>query len=90
MIVSVKHKGLKELHETGKSRYVGADYLAKCEKILNALIVAKVPEEMKLPGFAFHSLEGNPTRYAVKVNKNWRVTFAWENGAVDVDLEDYH
>jgi proteic killer suppression protein len=36
-------------------------------------------------------LQGRPKRYAVSVNKNWRITFGWENGkAVDVDLEDYH
>jgi hypothetical protein len=32
-------------------------------------------------------------RYAVKVNKNWRITFAWHDfgpAATDIDYEDYH
>ena len=32
-----------------------------------------------------------PQRYALAVNKNWRITFGWhEDAAIDVDLEDYH
>jgi len=30
-------------------------------------------------------------RYAVAVIRNWRITFAWDDGdAVQVDFEDYH
>ena len=50
------------------------------------------PEDMNLPGFAFHGLAGfDPKRYAVSVSGNWRITFAFDGeDAVDVDLEDYH
>jgi len=42
--------------------------------------------------FFAHALVGRDKgRYAVNASGNWRVTFAWtEDGAVDVDLEDYH
>ena len=30
-------------------------------------------------------------RYAMTVSRNWRMTFGWDGeGAVDIDLEDYH
>ena len=39
----------------------------------------------------FHALRGKPQRYAMSVNKNWRITFGWdEDSATAIDLEDYH
>jgi proteic killer suppression protein len=90
MIKSFAHKGLKELFTEGKTKRIGADFLERCEMILNALDYAQTPQDMNLPMFAFHGLQGNPKRYSVKMNKNWRMTFGWDNGATDVDLEDYH
>lgn len=58
---------------------------------MDALDVATVPEEMNIPGFKFHGLQGNPKRYAVKVSGNYRVTFGWEGtDAIKLNLEDYH
>lgn len=40
-----------------------------------------------------HRIDARSGRHAVKVDKNWRITFTWlesERGAVDVDYEDYH
>lgn len=35
--------------------------------------------------------KGKPKRYSVDVNRNYRVTFGWEDGdAIDVDVEDTH
>jgi proteic killer suppression protein len=90
MIVSIVHKGLCEIYETGSSRRVRTDQHRRCFMILNALKMAKCLEDVNIPSFAFHGLQGNPKRYAVKVNKNWRITFGWDDGAVGVNLEDYH
>ena len=91
MIKSFAHKGLEELFAEGKSRRVKPDFIERCKLVLNALDYAQVPQDMNLPLFAFHGLRGNPKRYAVKVNKNYRITFGWDrDGAVAVDLEDYH
>ncbi len=51
-----------------------------------------VPEQMNLPGFAFHALKGfAPPRYTVHVNGPWCITFAFEAGdAWRVDFEQYH
>ena len=47
---------------------------------------------MNYPGSGFHPLHGKHAgRYAVDLTGNWRVTFGWDDdGAVDVDIEDYH
>ena len=47
---------------------------------------------MNYPGSYFHSLKGGREgRFSVRLTANFRVTFGWdEDGAVDVDIEDYH
>jgi len=45
---------------------------------------------MNLPGLNFHGLQANPKRWSVWVSGNYRITFAWDDGADLVDIEDYH
>jgi toxin HigB-1 len=91
MIGSFAHKGLEELFAEGRSRRIKPDFIERCRMVLNALDHATVPQDMNIPMFAFHGLQGNPKRYSVKVNKNYRITFGWHGDcAVDVNLEDYH
>ena len=47
---------------------------------------------MDLPGWKFHSLSGDhKDHWAVWVNGNWRVTFAFKNeDAILVSYQDYH
>jgi proteic killer suppression protein len=91
VIDGFRHKGLQEIHLTGKTRRIAADKVRKCVRILQLLEVAAAPEEMNITGFHFHGLQGNPKRWSVRVTANYRITFGWlgEN-ATDVDLEDYH
>jgi proteic killer suppression protein len=90
LIKTFRHKGLKELFETGRSRKVSSALADKCLNRLDMLDASLVPEDMHIPGFRFHGLQGNPKRYSVRVSGNYRITFGW-NGedAVLVDLEDY-
>jgi proteic killer suppression protein len=90
MIESFAHKGLKELYTSGKSRRIRPDMIERCIEILVNLNVAAAPEAMNIHGFHFHGLQGNPKRWSVRVNKNYRVTFGWKDGPISVDLEDYH
>ncbi|HBP52884.1 MAG TPA: hypothetical protein DD643_00340 [Synechococcus sp. UBA8638] len=92
MIKSFRHGGLKALYEQGESRYVSPAYQEKLQDILAALDHSSGPEDMNLPGFRLHKLQGKLKGYwAVKVSGNWRVTFRFEDGrAVDVDYVDYH
>ena len=90
VIKTYKHKGLEELFNKGKSRRVGARYQAKALRCLDLLNQAEALSELNIIGFGFHRLQGKPVRYALSVSDNYRVTFGWAKGAIDVDLEDYH
>jgi len=89
MIKSWKHKGLRELFETGSSRRVRADLHKRAFKRLSALDAATKPEDLNVMGFNFHGLVG-VDRYSIHVNGPICITFAWDDGATDVDLENYH
>ncbi len=91
MIRNFKHKGLKELFETGRSRRVTSNLQRRALRRLDVLNQANTLEELNIPGFDFHPLKGKPKRYSVHVNGNYCITFAWQDSdAIDVTLEDYH
>ena len=91
MIESFRHRGLKELFETGKSRRVAADLQRRIIRRLDALEAAERLESLNQPGFDFHPLQGRPQRYSMHVNGPWCITFEWNNGrALRVYLEQYH
>ena len=92
MIRSFKHKGLRELFEKGKSKHIAPDFAPKLIRQMDAINEADAPEQLNFPGYDLHELKGERAgTWAMKVNKNWRLTFSFENGnAVDLDMEDYH
>jgi plasmid maintenance system killer protein len=57
-----------------------------------AVLVAREPRDMGLPGLQLHPLKGERRgTWSVRVSGNWRVTFVFVGGDVDqVDYEDYH
>ncbi len=59
-------------------------------ELLNAAV--KVEDLYFPPSNKFHALQGfSPTRYAIWVNNQWRISFEWrEDNAFDVYFEDYH
>lgn len=91
VIRSFRHKGLREFFCTGQSRKILRIQNSRILILLDFLDMAKKPEEMNLPGFHFHKLQGFEERYSVRVSANWRLTFGWVGSdAIKVDLEDYH
>jgi proteic killer suppression protein len=91
MIRSFRHKGLRELFETGASRKVRQDLQARALRRLDVLEEAETLEALNVPGFNFHPLRGTPTRYSLHVNGPWCITFVWDAGAaLRVDLVQYH
>ena len=92
MIRNFKHKGLRQLFETGRSRAVAANFQRRLIRQMDFLNRATSPGDMNLPGYRLHEL-GGPRKgtWAVSVSGNWRLTFSFREGdAFDVDLEDYH
>lgn len=91
MIRSFRHKGLRELFETGSSRRIRPDLGTRALRRLDVLHEAEELSELKIPGFDFHALHGMPMRYTVHVNGPWCITFEWQDGNAErVDLEQYH
>jgi proteic killer suppression protein len=92
MIKTFRHKGLRQLFETGRSRTVSPDLIRRLTRQLDFLNRAISPADMNLPGYRLHELKGDRKgTWSVTVNGNWRLTFSFqERDAYDVDLEDYH
>lgn len=92
MIKSWKHKGLKAFFFTGSKAGIRPDQVPRLSRQLARLDAAESPQDMNVPGWKCHRLEGElVTHYAVKVNGNWRLIFAFEGtDAVLVDYHDYH
>jgi len=90
VIRTFKSKALSELWSKGKSSKIDAKMHKRIFARLDRLDVAVRPEEMNVPGFDFHSLQGfNPKRYSV--HGPWCITFEFEDGeAFRVDFEQYH
>jgi proteic killer suppression protein len=92
MIKSWKHKGLEEFFTSGRKAGIRPDHASKLKRQLAQLNVAQSPQDMNLPGWRLHGLEGRlADHFAVTVNGNWRMTFRFEGtDAVLVDYQDYH
>ncbi len=92
MIRSIRHKGLKRLHEDDDPRGVMAEHAAKLRDILARLDASRIASDLDLPGFRLHPLKGELKGFhAVTVRANWRVIFRFvETDAYDVDYVDYH
>ena len=92
MIISFKHRGLKQFFESGTTRGIQANHAKRIRIILARLNAATSPQDMNLPGLVLHELVGKRKgTWSVKVSGNWRITFAFDGIDVcDVDLEDYH
>jgi len=92
VIKTFRHKGLKNLYETGSHQGVKPDHAKRLRIILARLDAGASPEDMDLPGLRLHLLKGKCKGFwAVSVSGNWRVVFRFENGnAIEVDYVDYH
>lgn len=93
MIVSFKHKGLENLFLKGQTKGVQTSHVKKLKLILAVLNAASSIDDIKaIPALRCHGLTGNRQKeYAIWVNKNWRVTFEFDNSDVYLmNYEDYH
>jgi len=92
MILSFRHKGLERFFRTGSKAGIKAEFASKLEAQLSTLDAANDVKQMGIPSWDLHPLQGDLSGYwAVKVNKNWRLTFRFtEENAEVVDLQDYH
>ena len=92
MIQSFRHKGLRDLFESGSTSGVQASHAKRLRMQLAALDTAQSVQDMDIPSFRLHPLKGQMRgRWSVTVNGNWRLTFEFRDGnAYVLDYEDYH
>lgn len=91
MIRSFQSRPLSTLWHRADASKIDANFVAILKRRLDALHAARKPDDMNVPGFNFHKLQGKPQRYTVHVNGPWCLTFEWDgDDAVRVDLEQYH
>ena len=92
VIVSFRHKGLERLYRAGTKAGVQAGHVPKLRRILSALDVAVGPDDLAIPSFRTHRLKGDLAgHWSIWVSGNWRVTFRFTDGDVElVDYQDYH
>lgn len=92
MIRSLKHKGLGKFFATGSTAGIQAAHAKRLRLILGRLNAASLVKDMDLPGLRLQELAGHRQgTWSVTVSGNWRVTFRFQGGDVEVvNFEDYH
>jgi toxin HigB-1 len=92
MIRRFLHRGLRRLYENDDRRGVSSELVEKTARVLARLDVVTRPEQLKLPGFGLHRLEGDLAGYwSIAVRGDWRIIFRFDLGNItDVDLVEYH
>lgn len=92
VIRTVRHGGLKRLHERGDRRRLRPDLVGRISLVLADLDIARKPSDLGLPQYRIHPLKGELKDYwSITASRNWRIIFCFRGGDVyDVDLVDYH
>jgi len=92
MIKSFIHKGLEKFYRTGSKVGIQAKHSERLRLILAQLNQAKTIQDMDIPFLKLHKLKGDRKGvWSVTVQTNWRITFQFHKGDVEiVNYEDYH
>jgi proteic killer suppression protein len=92
VIKSYRHQGLKRFAESGSKAGIQPKHADRLRRLLTALDVASVAQDMDAPGNKLHPLEGDLAHHwAVSVSGNWRLTFSFDGeDVIFVDYRDYH
>ena len=94
-ILSVRHRGLRELLERNSARLLRQELATRIRNVLTALVLAESLEDLRaqgLPGWRIHKLSGDREEdWSISVSGNWRITFKESDGTIErLNLEDYH
>lgn len=93
MIKSFRDGKTEDIFRGRRVQRLDGKLAEKARRRLELLNAAVRLEDMYFPpSNQLHALHGfHPTRYAIRVNQQWRVTFEWHEGdAFEVCFEDYH
>ena len=92
VIRTFRHGGIEAFFRTGSKAGIQPKHETRLRILLTTLHLASTPFDMNRPGWDCHLLKGDLRgHWSVKVNGNWRLTFAFEEqDAILVDYQDYH
>ena len=91
MIRTFRNKGLAELWETNKTGAIDQRLHRRILVRLDALNKALRLEDLRVPGFDFHRLQGTPSAAPPRQLARRGGEFEWEEGdAFRIDYEQYH
>ena len=91
MINYFKCKHTKSLYEGENPKQFRA-FQAQAERKLQMFDVAVTLDFLRSPpGNQLESLIGKRQgQYSIRINKQWRIFFVWNNEPCDVEIVDYH
>jgi proteic killer suppression protein len=92
VIKSFRHRGIEAFFQTGSKAGIQPAHAKRLRLQLTRLSASTGPGDMNSPGWRLHPLTADLSgHWAVDVNGNWRLTFAFEGAdAILVDYRDYH
>ncbi len=94
MIKTFRDKITRRIFDGEKIKRLEKKIQKKARRRLEQLNAARKIEDLFFPSSnKFHAMEGHtPVRYAIWINKQWRISFEWhdDSNAYDVYFEDYH
>ncbi len=91
MIKTFRHKGLRKFWNDGDASKLPSELVERIRRRLTSLNGAPDPSAINISGYDFHELKGAPKgTFTVHVNGPYCITFGWNDGAIDVDFENYH
>ena len=91
MIRSFKDSEAEAIFDGRRSTKLPPNIQPAAQRKLMMLDAATSPEVLRCPpGNHFEALHGRPGTFSIRINKQWRITFTWNDGAENVRIEDYH
>ncbi len=91
MIKNFKDDDAESIYKGERIKRMPLDLQDAIRKKLRMLSAAVVPEDLRQPpGNHFEALASRTGFYSIRVNRQWRLTFSWNDGAENVAIEDYH
>lgn len=91
MIRNFKCKHTQSLYEGGKPKQFRS-FLAQAERKLQMLDNAVELLDLRSPpGNMLEKLAGDRLgQYSIRINKQWRIYFVWQDEPTEVEITDYH
>ena len=92
MIKSFRCKETKKLYGGQKTRKFDSRIVSRAIVKLDQLEAAFSLEDLRIPpSNHLEALSHNRAgQYSIRINKQWRVCFNWNEGAQNVEITDYH